>query len=333
MKRLMERFLAYTSEVTGVPVAWDELVLRDAPPFLRQAYELAEVAIGDQWLLAVIVREGHAIQPVAFEKHVARLRMFARRNELAEYCLVADDVPAYIRKRLIERGIPFVVPGRELYLPQIGRAVRARRQRRQAAPVSRFMPATQSVFLLALVEPDAFPARPTDIAARLRLAPMTVGRAFNDIEAAGLGRAARKGNERWLAFEKSADQLWHEAIPCLRDPVRAKRRIRLEDFPVAERVTAGETALASWTQLLPPPEPVFAVASREWQPVVGDTEEIPIAEPGTCIVQLWRYDPRTLARQGRVDRYSLWLSLENEPDERVQAVREKLMEDMAWSQD
>src|SRR5690606_32156640 len=128
---------------------------------------LAEVAIGERWLLAIAPRAGHALQPAAFEKQVARLRKAAMRSD--DYCLVAAEIPAYVRKRLIERRIPFVVPGRELFLPMLGQAARARQRQKPLAPVERFTPATQAVFLLALVEPDFFPARPLDVAARLGL--------------------------------------------------------------------------------------------------------------------------------------------------------------------
>jgi hypothetical protein len=331
MKQLMDHFLQYVGDAVGLPIAWDSLVQRELPPFLRQAYDLAEVAIGEEWLLVVVPREGHAIQPVVFEKHVARLRQFALRGEMADYCLVAEDIPAYVRKRLIERRIPFVVPGREMFLPQIGQAARKRQGRKPVMPVGQFTPATQAVFLLAMAEPGFFPARPLDVAARLGLTTMTITRAFNAIEAAELGKAVRKGYERWLGFDKPAQILWEEAQTYLRNPVRETRRIRLADIPVEQRIEAGETALARWTMLLPPPEPVFAIASRNWKHMAAP--EIPIAEPDTCRVQLWRYDPQPLARHGRVDRFSLWLSLEQERDERVQAARETLMEEQAWSQD
>lgn len=330
MKQLMEQFLLYVGGATGLPVAWDPLIQQELPPFLRQAYDLAEVAIGDQWLLAIVPKEGHSIHPAAFEKQVGRLRKFRQRGEVAGYCLVAEDIPAYVRKRLIERRIPFVVPGREMFLPQIGQATRERQNRRAILPVEHFAPATQAVFLLALVEPGFFPARPLDVAARLGLTAMTTTRAFNAIEAVGLAKAARKGHERWLGFDKPAPILWQEALPYLRSPVRKTHRILLADLPVERRIEAGETALAGWTMLLPPPEPVLAITGRTWK---NAAQEIPIAEPGTCRVQLWRYDPRPLAKDGRVDRFSLWLSLEAEQDERVQAARETLMEDMTWSQD
>lgn len=327
MNNLLDKLVGYVSAMTGAPAAWDALVQRDLPPFLRKAYDLAEVAIGDQWLLAVIPRDGHVIQPAAFEKHVARLRTFALRGEAAEYCLVAAEIPAYVRKRLVERRIPFVVPGKEMFLPQLGQAVRARRHHAPLKLVEQFTPATQMAFLLALTEPDFFPARPLDVADRLGMATMTVTRAFNDLELTGMGKAVRKGHERWLEFNVQPQVLWQKALPYLRDPVRTTRRIHIAVLPEVARIKAGETALAAWTQLLAPPEPVFAMASRDWKHLAANVEEIPVPEPDTCIVQLWRYDPKPLAKNGRVDRFSLWLSLEKERDERVQAARETLMEE------
>src|SRR5690606_35975032 len=124
------------------------------------------------------------------------------------------------------------------------------------------------------------------------LTAMTATRAFSAIEAVGLAGAVRRGHERWLGFDRPAAVLWKEALPYLRSPVRKTHRIPFADLPAEQRVDAGETALAGWTMLLPPPEPVFAIAGRDWKHVNPDAREIPIPEPGTCRVQLWRYDPR-----------------------------------------
>lgn len=47
-------------------------------------------------------------------------------------------------------------------------------------------------------------------------------------------------------------------------------------------------------------------------------------------VQTWTYDPRILAKNGVVDRLSLYLSVRGSPDERVQQAAQELLETFEW---
>jgi hypothetical protein len=97
---------------------------------------------------------------------------------------------------------------------------------------------------------------------------------------------------------------------------------------------AGETALARETLLSHPTQPVFAIAAREWQRFFINHGIIDhhYAHEGEAIIQTWRYDPVPLAtRWGRVadvvDDFSLYASLSEENDERVQLALNELISD------
>jgi Tfp pilus assembly protein PilO len=47
-------------------------------------------------------------------------------------------------------------------------------------------------------------------------------------------------------------------------------------------------------------------------------------------IQVWSYDPKLFAVAGVVDRLSLFLSLRDEKDERVEAALEQMMKEMPW---
>ena len=57
---------------------------------------------------------------------------------------------------------------------------------------------------------------------------------------------------------------------------------------------------------------------------------IPVEEPGTCLLQVWCYDPKVLEVDGKVDPFSLYLSLQNETDERIEMALEVMMERYLW---
>ena len=83
--------------------------------------------------------------------------------------------------------------------------------------------------------------------------------------------------------------------------------------------------------LTPPPEPVYALGRQAWKEMPSLVEQVPVQDAGTCCVQLWRYDPLLFARDRRVDHFSLYLTLRDEADERVEAALEEMMENAPWS--
>jgi len=130
-----------------------------------------------------------------------------------------------------------------------------------------------------------------------------------------------------LSFPEGRKALWERAKARLRDPVRTTVRLWERDIPKRFRLLASESALAEWTNLNPPPSPVYAVGRKGWNEIhKSKPDEIPVEEPGTCTVQIWRYDPTLFASQSCVDAFSLFLSLEHESDERVSAALGRLME-------
>jgi hypothetical protein len=55
-----------------------------------------------------------------------------------------------------------------------------------------------------------------------------------------------------------------------------------------------------------------------------------IAEPNACELEIWSYSPKLFAKKGVVDRFSLFLSMRKDNDERVQSALEKMMEQVEW---
>jgi len=48
------------------------------------------------------------------------------------------------------------------------------------------------------------------------------------------------------------------------------------------------------------------------------------------MIEVWSYDPATLSQDGIVDPLSLFLSLRDDPDERVQGALRRMLEGLPW---
>lgn len=175
--------------------------------------------------------------------------------------------------------------------------------------------------------------RPTTVSGAaevLEYTAMSMSRAVKELEGAALVASAEHGRLRTFTLKDSPAAVWAKALPKLRNPVMDTVRVLRRDLPATVSIMAGESALAERSNLAAPQEPVFAVASRVWTRLHRDVRIIPTVDEGTCRLELWRYAPEVTAEAGQVDPLSLFLSLRDHPDERVQQGLGVMMRQAPW---
>ena len=160
---------------------------------------------------------------------------------------------------------------------------------------------------------------------------MTLTRAFDEIETTGLGNVEMESRERVLHFEVDRKSLWEKSLDLLRSPVRKRVKISVPQDNLS-LLLAGESALSHHSMLAQPSRPTYAVSAREWKVLQLNKEvtELKIHEPGSMEIEIWKYDPELFAREGVVDPLSLYLSLKNTKDERVEMALDTLLEKFQW---
>ena len=328
MKSLLrdfERHLKENLDITATTKKWDGV--DSLPFFLRDSYTFYEVSLLNTPCLLMVARDNNEQTPAIIRKQM--LQVQAKWD--GELIYLCSSVSAYNRKRLIEQKVPFVVPGNQMYLPMLGIDLREHfRQIRSAAP-GKLSPSTQAVVLHALLygPKDYTPSR---LANQLGYTVMTLTRAFDELASLGLGEVVTEGRERVLRFSDGKKDLWQRSREFMRSPVKKRNFIR----PPEQRwcgIPAGLTALAHFTLLASPSIPVYAVSLDDWKSMklTNAIVELPAAETQSYEIEIWNYSP-LLFKEGDdvVDRFSLYLSLQDNVDERVQSALEKMMEKVLW---
>ena len=330
MTPLAAQFQAYVQQLTGLVLEWHAWSGPALPGYLQQRYDPYPVTVAGQSWLAVLLRQPDPPPPVQLRKQLEQL-VAKIEPRPAGVCLVAEHLPAYLRTRLVELAQPFVVPGRQLFLPTMGGAETLERpQRLRPRPVETLGPVAQQL-LVALLLKRLLPPLTIKVAAgSLGCTAASVSQAVKALEGCELVHTQAQGRERVFALRGAPDQTWQHAQAMLRDPVRQRVRVPEAMLPREVVIHAGESALAAQTSLAEPAEPVYAFASRRWLNQASDFPVIPMPDVGTCVVELWRYPPDTTASQGLVDPLSLYLSLRDSHDERVRLALQQLMEQIAW---
>ena len=299
------------------------------PYYLTDAFELRELTLLGRRLLLAIERRKKATPPAGIRDQMAALERIA--GIPAVY--VTTALASYERKRLVQQKVPFIVPGNQLYLPELAIDLREYFRRRATAPTVAFSPSTQAMLITALLRsPWNSVWQPRHAATTLGYTSMTVTRAVKELTEADIGEIRREPRARSLYFAGKPAEVWEKAQPLLRSPVR--RIVR--SFPSgalhpSETPVAGLSALAEQTNLTEPQWPVRAVTSRQWLSATR-AGLVTTAEPesGTVEWQVWTYDPALGTSRNMVDPLSLTLSLQSESDERIQLALEELKERYPW---
>lgn len=331
MPPLADAFAAYVQQLTGQAPQWLPRSGSRLPSYLSQRYEPLLASIADRTWLVLLLRQPDLPPPLQLSKQLQQL-LARLQPQPAGVCLVAEQLPPYLRTRLVELGQPFVVPGRQLFWPALGSVETVQRpQRTPPQAVDALGPVAQQLLLALLLGRLLAPITIAVAAEQLGCSAASVSQAVKALEGSALVQSQTQGRERVFSLLDAPAVVWERARPLLQTPVRQRLRVQQALLlPQALAWCAGETALAQYTSLAAPAEPVFALASRQWRTFGAGAASIPVPDVGTCVVELWRYPPEGSAAQGVVDPLSLYLSLQGNQDERVQLALDELLGALPW---
>lgn len=257
---------------------------------------------------------------------------------------VCSGIRADQRKRLIELQVPFIDPGYQLYLPDLGLDLRER-FKAERVEIEYLSPSAQHLLLYVLQLPLAIVYDGSNMAGMLHTTRMTVSRAFKELSDLGLATSRMIGRTKQFIFRVDRRAVWEEALPYLRSPVR--RSVDLLDCPVELLEPArlgGISGLAEYSNLNPPDRTMWVISHDWYHENLGAFAgcEAPSSDGGSEFLEIWKYKPIHLYNENAdtkkpkngerepVDRLSLYLSLKDSHDERVQQALKTLIEGAAW---
>lgn len=327
MDQLATNFKRYLKEALDIdlyPKRWPGT--GKLPIFLRNTYAFYEVGILEMHCLVMAAKDKTEQTPATIQKHMLQLR----KKWHDEVIYVQQKVTAYNRKRLIQHKIPFVVPLNQMYLPFFGIDLREHFKNIREAEAG-FSPSTQAVVLYYLSQNGQLRLTPKTLANELGYSIMTMTRALNELDGAGLGTIAMEGRERVLCFNRDKKMVWETALERLRSPVKKRLWVKTL-YNNSFGMEAGLSALAHYSNLAEPANPVLALGGKQWKKVKANNEVmiLDIAEPNASEVEVWSYSPKLFVKKGVVDRFSLFLSMREDNDERVQSALDEMMEQVEW---
>jgi len=324
---LIDRTVTYLNDDLGTIISPHKIKNeKSLPPYLRQRYNLYHTSILNNDCLLLLDKEMENPTPAVIRKHMNAVS--ERENTEAIY--VCSSIDSYNRKRLIKQRVSFIVPGNQMFLPFMGIDLREHMKNIRISKET-LSPSAQLLLLSLLLGKLKNGITPGEAAKLLGYSSMTMTRAFDELEESRIGTYSSKGKHRLLIIEEDPKDIWKTALPLLGSP--QKRTISINPIEaVLGYKKSGESALSYYTMITEPKNPVYAVSENEFKVLKNDDKfkVVPYTERESVIIEIWKSPPGLLSETDVVDPLSLYLSMKDIEDERIESSLVELLDKTGW---
>lgn len=307
--------MEYLDKVLGIEVTYENAEFKHLPNFIITRYRLQMTFLNGRKVIFLYPKT--ELEPIGvLKKHIARIQ----KNENSPVVLVTKEISFRQKEYLIREKIPFIVEGKQIYLPFMALYLQERcsaeKQLREA-----ILPSAQ-MLLLHFIYGGAQELSTSQAAKDLELTPTSISRASKQLEKMGLLQIKKMGVQRILWSEDSPKTLFEKAEGKLVNPI--KRTVYIpKELVGADLLESGYSALAECSMLNAPNVKCYATDKiSQWKDVMTNNlqdSQLQVA------VEMWRYDPRKLSADHVVDDLSLALALRENTDERVEEAVEEML--------
>lgn len=249
--------------------------------------------------------------------------------------LVADTMHPMNKKRLIENGIQFIIPGKQLFLPGLLIDIKEDLPRNgYLRKTEKLIPSAQFILLYRILHRYEKLEQLTfkELAKKLGYTAMGITKAIAVLEQLELCEVTGT-KEKYVHFNERLNELWEDAKPYLINPVL--KTVFVDDLPKTNLLQSNVMALPEYTNMTPGKQQYHAIEKTNFYALQKDNELVNLNEhEGRYCLEVWKYDPNRLAEgiteERNVDPLSLFLSLENIQDERIEMALDQITDKFIW---
>ena len=331
MQSLIQRSVQYIDSVLGAaPSVKDFKPEKDLSLLIRGMYKCYKAEILEETFLMVVAREKKKPSPSAVNKHFSQIE---KKTGLSPVLLCSEITP-YTRKELIKNKISFVVPDNQLYIPHLGISLREYYKKKELVSEGGSLSTVALLVLLYHLHNagETEELTPSFLAGKLGYTIMSVSRALKEFEAYGLGELNKQGRKAVLKFKEEGIDLWKRSLPFLSSPVNRTVYLSGQHADAEELHTSGITLLSELTMINPASHQNYAISLSRYNVLHKKTpwKTVPEESEDKIELELWRYSPVLFPQNNQIDSLSLYLSLKDNDDERIQSALDELLEDFEW---
>ncbi len=340
MENKMRKTLTYIEETLGIQPTVTQIaksLLDRLPMYIHETFRLYRTDIFNTEIILAELKNGDELSIQQTEKQVQQIKNLLNQKVV----IVLENVQAFSRKRLIEKGINFIVPGKQLYMPDLFIDLRENfvhpktRQKNET-----LLPSAQFLLIYHIIQRnqqwklEEHPFK--KIAKKLGYTPMAITNAIDNLKYHELIEV--KGEkEKFIHFQYERHELWNIAQKqnLLVNPVI--KTVYVDEKPKdLFLLQSNASALSEYTDLNPSRQEYFAIEKTVFYGLQKSNALVnPNEYEGRYALEVWKYNPLTLVDElpndmAVVDPLSLYLSVKDSRDERIEMALEQILEKFIW---
>lgn len=336
----MKQTLQYIEEMLGIHASATPLAqsyLNKLPLYIHKTYKLYRTYFFNTEVILAKLKSEEELSILQTEKQVRQIKNLLNKRVV----VILENIQAYNRKRLIEKGINFIVPGRQLYLPDFLVSLREGNIHPKTKKKNiKLLPSAQFLLIYHIIhrnnkwkiEERSF----KDIAQKLGYTPMTITNAIDNLKYHALVEVLGE-KEKFIRFRYERSELWNIANQqsLLVNPVL--KTLFVDKKPQGIFLLQSNTsALPEYTDLNPSRQQYYAIEKTIFYDLKKKNVLIrPNEYEGQFALEIWKYNPLTLVDELSndlpvVDPLSLYLSVKDNRDERIEMALDQILEKFIW---
>ena len=334
INNIMKTLIAYIKDVVGLEIEIHPLVravIDKLPMYLTEGYQWHKIVLADRPCILAQMKEANAFGIAQIEKHFVLVRKITQLPVIA----IFDKLEAYNRKRLIEKRIAFIVPDKQLYIPEFlidlkefGVADKKKQ--------STLTPVAQQLFLIFILDKKNNLKLENltfkELAYLLGTNPMGITRAVENLKYHEVIEVTGD-KEKFIRFIFDRQQTWHNAEHrnILINPVL--KRVYVDEKPQGIfMLRSYNSALPEYSDINPTRQEFYAIEKNRFYALQKNNTLINAnKQEGEYCIEVWKYNPETvtnklLSNTQVVDPLSLYLCYTEIQDERVEMAKEQIIQ-------
>lgn len=235
------------------------------------------------------------------------------RNCVRPVVYYFNNIDRKLAYRLRERAINFIVGNSTAYLPELMMSYKEK----SVEVKDKIVPSGQVIFFNYLLAHINSLSTYNEIVRQLSMNYLNVSRGIKALENCNLCSALKKGKGVIVEFSGDRASLWEDAQPYLSNPI--VKSFYCDKVEEAKFLTGGISALSEYSDINPDNIITLSIGKDTYKSLT-DKKVINNENPygGETRIEIWKYNPELISRTSVVDPFSLFLTLKDDADPRIQ---------------
>ena len=336
IKFAMTNLQEYIKEVLGETIVVNRLPVHEVsklPMYVNQLYKIYTTRLLGAELVLVQLADEENISIAQTEKQLNNLKKLFSKTVV----LILNYVVSYNRIRLIKKKVNFIVPGKQLFLPEMlvdlkngTTAESSFKEKQKLIPSAQVIVLYQILGLSELWDIEQKPFK--EIAFKLNYSPMAISKAVENLQVLDLVTVAGE-KEKFVQFNYEKVKLWEKIDKNDFWNYPVFKRVYIDSLPPGIKTwDCNTSALPEYSDMNPSRQNYVAIGRAEYNRL-NKQNLLRNANPteGNYCIEIWKYNPGVLADAAiftelTVDPLSLYLTLKSTPDERIEMALEQIKE-------